>query len=1170
MNQALAQNAMLSTRPARTLVTAPVVAVAALLVSCGHGGPDNRSPAGLDETLACPEGFVGWNFRTHELRTLNTQLEAEAGLLPTPLAVDISSITCGGDADSATSQAETDRIRRACAGALACDETLTCTGAVTIEYRCGDADPADETVLRSRTLSVPGSAARAISVDCSPPAADPATLPERSACVPRFCHGKSRRDADLNCVPDTTMPLVNDVSMRSGFVFQTPDSTFHDARNPYYGPLVRGENGRLPELRVGASLLSSVRIQMPDEVVPDQARVTVWMADEFKPDGRANAPDSESRWAFRCIVHSNTVTPANGTAAFERPGYTELSSRLESEMPRSCWDHADTAAVPGIHPEVEADLRRRAGLVRNGTNADLYTRNATDDPTGASVTAYRRTGTVFFVSYDVDGDLAWLREDETEENVCAPNPPAFFWDANEQAFDMFGYLDQRRLAMLNGGTRYPAIEYHRIVRVGPVEMQLGRSEMEMAQPSLGVNNLPTSSAVLPVNFKWYVTGDPEGTPHPYTFRRASSLPPLRANVYLWPVDRIPSPTGRYEGNHPSIGTIPLRGNPGAAGATISTEIDIPLRVRTLLYDPSSPLYVDPNVHGDSRAFYVTACVENTAQTFGGRYFNRSSNNLEQGEWWLVPATKPGLSGLPPSGPVFQHYGRAEGCIEAPTPVVITVDRLLRSQTPLGSSLFTGVQATSSAGDGTMSGQTDNDAETNCDVNGTGTPDPTAQNCRETASGGMAGNGELSQNYYSYDVDLTRQSASANVAIRGSVSGFMVLDPATTTTSLVSAGSSNPVTITATPPWDQIRNTLARSTMQPPGSLLRRQWTTGRYAGISGLGLAIGFKKKINIGIPGEVIFAVSAGVGLNASLAFQFAPTSNEAYPCIGGQDCVQVIGTNANDAANPPRTLSGAVTDCYARGGRLAEMREGLESQRFHDAANAAGASQQYWVGAQLAYGHPNLACLGPAYSAAHCASQMRTSFRWLSNDQEFATATGTGGATISAAHTAATSPAFGIGPSASGLLYSPSSQTMSVASADTVRPYACAYPHADSEVFLKWSLALNLSAGAGISMAFCTPTEEFGICLRGQLNFVSIALTPTLSQTNRLLFRGTTAFGLHSNLRREVPWSLTLLEGGLQIEVNVYFFSFSYPLVTFNGFRVASGFLQDPIDAPVFRSLQ
>ena len=158
---------------------------------------------------------------------------------------------------------------------------------------------------------------------------------------------------------------------------------------------------------------------------------------------------------------------------------------------------------------------------------------------------------------------------------------------------------------------------------------------------------------------------------------------------------------------------------------------------------------------------------------------------------------------------------------------------------------------------------------------------------------------------------------------------------------------------------------------------------------------------------------------------------------------------------------------------------------------------------------------------------------------------------------------------PNAAGLVYSPGSQTLSVLNADSAQYYACAFDQADSEVFFKWALNLRLGAGAGVALSFCVPSDDPGICLEGAINFVSLAVTPTVTQTNHLLLRGGVPFGYRSQMRREVPWSLTVLDGGIYAKLNLWIFSARWPIITFSGYKVAGGYLQEPIDTSVHWSL-
>ena len=415
-----------------------------------------------------------------------------------------------------------------------------------------------------------------------------------------------------------------------------------------------------------------------------------------------------------------------------------------------------------------------------------------------------------------------------------PTPPSFFWDADEQAFDMSAYLNQRPLQVPRGRVNsWNEYEYPFSIHVGPTEFRVRTA-------STTVTNLPNLSPTVSMDIGWYRDNDPPTNVNPFTLNRSGG-PSFKANVYMWPADRVGEMVP-----HPKIASIPLRDVPPTQGTVQSVDLPLSASVRAMFYNPSSGLYVNPATHGNTRAYHVAYCLESSAldgsnrlanQYFSrGNFTDRSEITSNDFEWRITLNHRDQFGRIDPRGGLIGMYtrGQRSGCAIANTPVMITVDRLNRSQLPVGNSEFAGQQANRSAGDSRMSGSNDTDSERTCDLDGDGTQDTTGQQCRETQTGGSMGAGNLGRTYYNYDLDLTRMNQSAQAAMTGNVLGFMAIDPMMSgnsgSASPTVGSESSPVTITVTPPWDQIRNTLNGSTMMPPGARLKQEWRTTTTAG----------------------------------------------------------------------------------------------------------------------------------------------------------------------------------------------------------------------------------------------------------------------------------------------------------------------------------------------------
>ena len=598
----------------------PILLCGALL-SC-QGNPAGEHREGLDETLQCPDGLVGWNYRTHPPRTLTQEFEDSAELLRAPWAINIAGVDCDGDptTNNADERRLTRDVSQICGAQTECAALGTiCPGRNngTITYNCGfdDTDPDDSTRIRRRTQSTQQR------IDCGARPDESETLPERSACIPRYCHGRARRDDALNCMADTTIPVVSGLQVTPKTLVANPPG------------LGRADNVDPTDIFFGANYDFDLTVDYgtPAANVPEDARLTVWMADLY---GGSKLDDPGSILAFRCVWRKFDVGRTQATNGTD--GNASVHIQENHPMPENCFtpalDALDGTNTSGAHPQVQADLERR-GLTSTW-------RNTFEDAAGRT---YRSGGTFTFYSYDVEGRTLMLRSGESESDACMPNGPAFFWkpdttnDTEAGMYDMVGYLRQREVAR---GPR-PRWLWQPTMRLvtGPTEFRVGEADVDMAMgsadternPGVTVTNSNVRSPSISVDYGWYVGNDYPGNVHPFSMLSRNVNPNMDAAFYLYPRDRW----GSRDIDALEIARIPLTGIT-RNGATLSQEIQLLPNVRSRLYDPSSPHYVDPNTHGDMRTFEVIYCVEGKKKRPGGSLGQRVLERIH-----LVSAATPG-------------------------------------------------------------------------------------------------------------------------------------------------------------------------------------------------------------------------------------------------------------------------------------------------------------------------------------------------------------------------------------------------------------------------------------------------------------------------------------------------------------------------------------------------
>jgi hypothetical protein len=243
--------------------------------------------------------------------------------------------------------------------------------------------------------------------------------------------------------------------------------------------------------------------------------------------------------------------------------------------------------------------------------------------------------------------------------------------------------------------------------------------------------------------------------------------------------------------------------------------------------------------------------------------------------------------------------------------------------------------------------------------------------------------------------------------------------------------------------------------------------------------------------------------------------------------------------------------------GGRLAELSSPTEALQV-DLELSSGAM---WIGAQLAYRHPDKQC-ATAYNAQKCQPDSKTEYRWLSNSKAFASNTGTDAPDYHSANFF-TANANGLStryPDDAAIYYD-SNKNFGVAKLDRPLPYMCVYEPAPKQDFLEWSVALNLGAAAGLNMQGCAPSSTVGGCLSGQFNIIGLTISPTLTNTFHWLYgAGADApYGRYGATSFSVPWALKLFSGSISFSVELLFISLSTTVASYDGITVDEGSLYD-----------
>ncbi len=118
------------------------------------------------------------------------------------------------------------------------------------------------------------------------------------------------------------------------------------------------------------------------------------------------------------------------------------------------------------------------------------------------------------------------------------------------------------------------------------------------------------------------------------------------------------------------------------------------------------------------------------------------------------------------------------------------------------------------------------------------------------------------------------------------------------------------------------------------------------------------------------------------------------------------------------------------------------------------------------------------------------------------------------------------------------------------------CKYQNTASGNTHALGVNVNLSLGAGVSLAFCVPKEEAGLCLEGSIKFVEVGLTPSMTYTHHAIKDARGRSGAQSKITFSLDWDLAILAGSIDVKV-VFgkWFSFTYNLFSFPGLVLPVG---------------
>lgn len=1142
------------------------------------------APTGLSRDkvysdIVCPDGEIPWRFPSSgtalnsEEYTSSAEMSGDTeGMLANYARIKIEEVSCAEGLDEAfalrVARGYCGNLRE-CAAIGVCRDNRACSGDgtnegckfsdATIKYTCGDRDLDDNgeprIYMSTVTQETAGTYNTRNEISCRGVGEQLLQKDQRDgtvACVPLECHGRARRNADMQCVVDDSKVEVV-VDAKFGTIEPTTQTT-----DVYTEAIIKRQldANKLPAkpFPINATYKIPLTVSFANGLVPEEVKLTAWIEDVHRGLVTANR--------FRCVPFAVTLraddphtTKSDGTKVYQKVIETKFAQDcIDIDPVKEMQDHVKQLypGSPGSLPYLYVD---RESIVQK-----------------------------LHLSYDMDGHSVWhkgltlqtasqLGDSEPE---CTPNPVGMFYEINSKSYNQTAYFSQRKITTYDPpGDQELYFSYLYADR-----SEIGTKDI-VARNEPVIRVFSNRRTLLTFDLSWYVNNMDRS--HVFNLEQPSTrqiygenrkyINSPRADVYLVPAGL--SASEREAITPLYIGKVDLsdgKNNGKIEGAddgiTQSASLVFPaVAKQKMVRDATSPHYIP----GESRAFDLFYCINawdgllkrdafTTGWTEGYNYYRnetrllsqRYPNTNGQGTYNLVDTydLAHDVRRINEGQPRREHYWtgpfdrvwslelensrmhnpyatpfKYRGCRTAKVPVVVYVDRFrtpiegaerVSADVPASARIHTDFADQQDSGDTSMSGSNDTDLEETCPNN-----DSSDVYCSNTANSGGRSSGEGGRPALDMTTTLEREPKEADqmydtvaLKFRGQLADFMALDMSSLGGAFGSTddvGSSRKLTFNISPDWDNIAELLNGGDPSP-----NTEWDEGRIGERDGLGYSIGYNLMFNIGpVPVFVTFKFTVGASVGLSIEVAVAPEDDDAYECLGeSEDCYIVETTNTS--------FADAADACSDAGGRLVELREMNEAGGLADEMLAEGIDTA-WIGAQLAYEKDSRV----------------TEYRWLSDSAPFASdATGT----VRYSSDIIIDNQRGLpthGETGAAVFYNARDKNLGVSVVEGnnagAHPYVCRLPYADDEVYFSWATGLALALGAGVGLEGCTPSPFVGFCLSASLNIIAAEVKPTVGQTFRWLFRDGDAFARNGVLEFSIPFTLSLFSGDVKAALKV-----------------------------------
>jgi hypothetical protein len=1165
---------------------------AVVLSACTSPSSDSQRAA--VQTLTCSTGQVPFNFSkfTSPMTTEGISSLAPDERLPrsqrTPNVLRITSATCNARFDW------TALLGEFCDGRESCViNRQDCPGVLQYAYTCSSA-PND--VVRREC---PGTFNCLGSLSCTQPApvVNPLLPADKVACVPESCGISQRRDKDLNCVdaPERPVELSNFIDQRlpdspwddeyienrawvsefttpypplgvknqngnaianfdySGIWPWAPDGPTGSTAYPFFQRAASENNfaGRYRVMFAGAYYRMKGGYRFADTSnapLQQKARkgsLTLYLVDDYGTqtqgaDGRVSYSVSDS--VVRCVLHEFDLGKYTPKAAADRADNFFIEFDEGVVVPRDCEEGGP------IWSENVKVLAKK----NNKTPLDF-------------VNTTRLMTTRLLAAYDIAGRVTYVSQKKTEAaTACSPKPLDMFYNSTLETHDRVAYYRQRSVPLSfsftgnDASSNLPAGGFTYRLQNGGVHVRgatktsVGITGVRPKRVEFKFKSANPSRQFFRADVDWFMSGDDrdfwktQGLTGDIRAKMTLSLVPVDANMRPRLADEL------LLGPSPLLTSTP-------AGEMQTMRFEVTKEVKEKFLDKAGAYYATEN----GTAFLLRSCI--SLVKLSGPTETPVPKFEGKAQLAAFVATDFSLKIEP------GRYGQeqlevvdAQGCITGEMPIVVKLDPSLAPLAADEADEFSDSDP-QAAGDARVSQTYDQDNDRRCTkamVAGRN-----GEHCDSRTISGLGGS--TAATILRTEVSNTDKGDTVVVDKEAELMGLQVFDEEETKNFEFMSNRAN-VTVTIAPNFDSIADAINAANTGSSFEAEEKRFSIG----VSGLGLALSIKIPLRYGpVQGEIIFEISGGVGVGAEVSFKQERETHQK--CADGTtncDALYTVGTT-------PLPFRQARAACLAKnGGRLADLRTASESTRLRAKLTTPG--QEYWIGAQVANEYmKNCADLArlrtPAAQAVFlqtCSSQHKTHLRWLSNDEDFATRTANGNFVADLTEIEPGTPSLTLRgetlelPKERGVALSSSGQ-VSTPEMTVALPYVCKSPDLNYAVKNEATLKVVLAAGAGMKLAFCTPSADMGACVEGSLNFIEATLEPSITYTHIGVGDSTGgSYVSRSNIKLALEFGLTALNGSVDAKivfsVGIFDFELKYNILEFSGFKIPTG---DPLEKEI-----